>query len=628
MTSTDTLVTREAWLGRVRSGSGFLDAERQMGDRLESGAAVFSVPESDQAARKTTVVRRRGQICIFTGHLFNRRELSEELVRQGEYPKDASDSAAELVLEGYRQWGAEVLARLEGVFVLALWDQRAETLLAARDPMGLHPFYYALAGRELVFSWDAETVRRHPGVPRELDRIVLAEYLMNRWMSQEETAFQGVRRLPPAHGLSFHRGRLQVFRYWDPAPLGQGLRWVTREEISRFPELLRKAVERTMECGRTGILLSGGLDSIGVAAMASEIASERQWPAPRALSVIFSGEFSEEPVQRRVAEALGFPQTFVDMRDYRSGRGLLGRLVDCTAGYPWPPLNVFSPAYSDLLRRARSQGCEVVLTGEGGDEWLTVGPDYAADLIRSGRWRELARLARTVLRSWNLPVLPALRNLLWTHGLRTLARSWIWRRAPWLALRRRRQLIQQAIPAWLAPDPALRRELVERFEGWGRPGDGDSFYVTATREYLSHPLISIAAEENFYRDTMAGITTMHPYLDRQLVDFLLRTPPELLNSGDRSKAPVRQTLAERFPQLGFEKQRKVKASKFNEEIYRREGPGLWQELGQARLMAELGIVELAAFHEMLETCLRSDHLTLVHRFWHAAGTEAWVRCHI
>ncbi len=611
------------WQGWIRAGDGFpAVAESPDRRRLELGAAVFSLPAPD-CARTTSWTQRQQQFCIFTGYLFNLEDLARELNCEGQ----ARPTPAEIVLAGYRGWSDDVLPHLQGVFAFALWDGPKRALLCGRDAMGLHPFFYSLVGGELIFSWDAETVRRHPQVPRAVNRVVLAEDLVHRWIDRQETHFQGVRRLPAAHWLQFHQGRLEVACYWDPLPPGGQVRWATREELAEFPGLLQKAVERTMQFGPAGILLSGGFDSISVAAWASQIAATRRWPTPRAFCLDFPGRFSEKPVQESVAEALGLAYSFRSMREYANGRGLLGRLLDQSALYPWPAMNSFAHAYSDLLQLARSQGCSLVLTGEGGDEWLTVSPLYAADLLRSGSWAELARLMRTILRCWTVPVLPALRSVLWTCGLRPVVRDWIWRRARGLAMRRRRQLVSRAMPPWFAPDPDLRRELTERFERWETSTCDDSFYLGAIRESLTHPLLSVAAEETFYRDKIAGLSTFHPYLDRTLVDFLARTPPELLNSGGRSKALIRKALAERFPQLGFEKQKKILVSRFNADLYREAGPVLWKELGPAHSLAELGIVRLNAFHDALAESVRSNTLSVVHRVWHGANLEMWARCH-
>jgi asparagine synthetase B (glutamine-hydrolysing) len=562
--------------------------------------------------------------CLFSGFLWN----ADELARDPAGSPQPLSSPAEIVLDRYRRWGEGLLDRLDGVFALVLWDARSRTLLCARDPLGHHPLFYAQAGGELIVSWDPRALRKHPRVSPDLDPVVIAEDLIHRLSDQEETHFRAVRRLPAAWALRWRRRRLETFRYWDPCPVGKPIQWLTPDEVAQFPELLRAAVERTTRFGPVGILLSGGFDSVSVAAWACEIARDAGRPMPQAFSLLFDGEFSEETTQRRVAEMLGLRHTCSRIRSYLDGKGLLGRLLEFGEHNPWPPLNQFSPAYIDLLHQARAQGCRAILTGDGGDEWLCVTPTYAADLIRAGQLDGLVRLVRTKLRSWKLPKLASLRSVLWTLGLRKVLRDWVWHHAPAVAAWRRRRLLPRALPPWLAPDPAVRRELERRYELLDRVYRQDTYYLADTRAGFSHPLTTLCAEENFFRDRLVGLPAFHPYLTRPLVDFLLRTPPELLNAGGRSKALVRNLVAQRFPKLGFERQKKLLATELNRDICRREGPLLWNELGQARALGALGVVDVPRFHAGFAEWLNADSLSVVHRVFHGANLEAWARRHI
>jgi asparagine synthase (glutamine-hydrolysing) len=596
-----------AWTGRVGQEGGL---QFQPGEEAD--------PRSCQA-------RAGALAAFFSGYLFDTEVLQKELDTAG---NAGPVSPAAIVLEGYRRWGEGVLDRLQGVFALAIWDQREEILLCARDAIGLHPLFYSQPGRHFLFSWDAETLRRQPEVSSDLDAVVVAEDLIHRFSNVHETHYRGVRRLPSGHALRFRQGRVEVFPYWNPAPPGRPIRWVTREEVTEFPNLLARAIERAVRIGPAGILLSGGLDSISVAIPAAEITARLGWPAFRAYCMEFPGQYNEASIQRGVAEALGMSCTFRSMRDYFEGRGLLRRVLEQSQLYPWPAINIYAPGYTDLLWTARSDGCKVVLTGEGGDEWLCVTPIYAADLIRAGQFGELFRLVRTTMGYWKLGLVPGLRNALWTCGARAVARDWMWRRFPQIAMRRRRQLLPQALPDWLAPDPGLHRELEERFLRWNRDPCHGSFYLDAIRETTVHPLVSMACEESFYRDLHTGVPCMHPYQDRQLVEFLLRTPPDLLNDGGQSKALVRGPVARRFPELGLLHQKKMTSSRFNQDLYRRECPPLWRELGGAQFLAQMGVVQLDTFHGMLDRSLASKTLSVTHRVWHGANVEAWVRSHV
>ena len=618
------VVCAPAWRGWVSKGDPCLTRHEAGTDTVQLDGVVFSLPDPEEA-KTSTWVRDSGDFCVFSGYLYNHREMAADLrVREeGRLPAD-------LALAGYRRWGATVLEKLEGSFACAFWDGSARRLVGGRDAIGLHPFFYSLTCEGLVFSWDLDTVLRHPAVSRELNRTVLAEHLTHHWWNPHETFFRAVCRLPAGHGLKFEAGRLELFRYWNPVPPGGPIRWTTRQELPEFPVLFRKAIEGAMECGngRAGILLSGGLDSVSVAAEAQKIAQQNGWPPPHALSVIFPAEGSEEPMQRSVAQTLQLPQSFTRVEDYESGPGLLQGSLALSCAGPSPPTFVFAPPFQDLLKLAASKGCQVVLTGDGGDETLGVTPVYTADLIRSGDWLGVVRLFRTLGRYWPAPFGQGVRQILWTYGLRAVLRDWIWRQAPGLALRCRRQLVPRAIPDWVAPDPELRRELIERFEQhWDRQTNQHGFYVTFIDNWLRHPLPQMIFEEQFFRNAAAGIPTLHPYWHRPMVEFLLRTPPEILNSGDRWKSLARAGMVSRFPELGFDRQKKLIATDAPRQLLQREGPGLWQTLGPAKSMAALGLVHLERYHAMLQRSAESDRAMDLYNLWHGAGTEAWVRSH-
>jgi asparagine synthetase B (glutamine-hydrolysing) len=308
-----------------------------------------------------------------------------------------------------------------------------------------------------------------------------------------------------------------------------------------------------------------------------------------------------------------------------------------------PIQNPWLPAYRWLAGQASQRGCDVILTGSGGDEWLTVTPVYAADLLRSGRFLELARLGRTQARSFN--VAPALlaRNLVWRFGMRQLlvhrggavAQRWL----PETYTGRKVQRLQQKLVTrpWLAPDPELRRELRERDEEYAsRPTDDDALPLSGPREYfrecrqaLTHPLVSMEAEEVFEYSRGVGVEVVHPYWDTRLVEFLHATPPELLNQGGRSKGLIRSMLGRRFPDLGFERQRKaITASYFGSAVLS-QAPQVWKDMGGARVLAEAGIVDLDACAHLYEARpdgSAADH-TVTDPMWELVTVEGWLRRH-
>ena len=201
--------------------------------------------------------------AVFAGTLYSRSEWAHSV--------GVSDglSDAELLAHAYVRWGNGLLDRVRGIFALAVWDRDAETLLAARDPLGLYPLFFSDGPDRLVFSNSIDALTRQPDVSSAVNLPSIVDHLRHRWPYTDETFFEKVRRVPAGHALESQRGRLRVWRYWDPLPPDMKIDWVREDELGHFDELLEQAVERCRGRRPTGIFLSGGLDSVSIAAVAA-----------------------------------------------------------------------------------------------------------------------------------------------------------------------------------------------------------------------------------------------------------------------------------------------------------------------------------------------------------------------
>src|SRR5690606_24270034 len=201
------------------------------------------------------------------------------------------------------------------------------------------------------------------------------------------------------------RGTASLRRYWDPFAEDVEVTWLREEDLDHFDDVLRRAVARSFEGGAPSIFLSGGLDSIAVAVAATDLARARGQEPPLALSLIFPDKVADESdVQVGVARQLGLEQVCLPMKDAVGPRGLLAEALEMSAGWPQPMWNIWSPAYMQLATRAAAGGRQLILTGRGGDEWVTVTPYVMADQLRrgdlAGMWRLLAARHRSENLSW------------------------------------------------------------------------------------------------------------------------------------------------------------------------------------------------------------------------------------
>jgi hypothetical protein len=279
----------------------------------------------------------------------------------------------------------------------------------------------------------------------------------------------------------------------------------------------------------------------------------------------------------------------------------------------------------------RARGYNAVLTGGGGDEWLCVTPLLAADLIRAGDVRGLVRHAKSMQRSFNLPWWTVWRNALWVFGLRQLVGATVGsalrRVAPARLEAHRRRAAEAPVLDWVAPDPELRDEMTRRnLDAWPeRPKDG--WYRHDLRNGLDHAVTAMEMEEFFENARLTGVRTLCPYMDPDLVDFLYRVPPELLDKGGRAKGLVRHELARRFPELGFDRQKKLTAVSYSRGVVLEQGERAWQGSGGAPTLAELGVIDQKAFEQELQAIV-SGRRDRVFHVSDVLNLEAWTRSRI
>jgi asparagine synthase (glutamine-hydrolysing) len=272
---------------------------------------------------------------------------------------------------------------------------------------------------------------------------------------------------------------------------------------------------------------------------------------------------------------------------------------------------------------ARSRGIRVMLTGNGGDEWLGVTPFLASDLIRAGDIVGLLGLYWSSVRSFHRSPIHCARNIFWSYGLRPILKDAAFRYLPRWAARQRRP---GELPHWLAPDPELRRRLSERLQPPPLQPVSGSVYVRDLNDMIQHWVVTWVLEEFYYRSHGRGITYFHPYWSRPLAEFLLRVPPSLLNEGGRSKGMARRMLAERFPGLGFERQKKyVDRSGYYAQTVAHQWSGIWRQYAPDSALARAGIVDAPGLEQAMQAAAANTHRAGCVAQW--LSTEAWLRAH-
>ncbi|MFO7544716.1 MAG: asparagine synthase-related protein [Trueperaceae bacterium] len=572
--------------------------------------------------------------------------FQDELRRVLGLARDAGRAA--IAVAAYRRWGEALPTKLVGRFAIVLYDAHEDRLMAVRDRVGMVPLFRRALGRDggmaggdaavgHDFALSADAFANAGDGKPALDLEVVAAFLARLRPDLPETFLDGVKRVPPGHVLVMEAGEERTTRHWFPPVVGEDTDWVKESDLPRFGELLDQAVARALQGEPAAIFLSGGLDSVSVAAAAAERCAREGTPAPLALSLLFPDDVSEEHLQRGVAEKLGFDLIAIPLEEALGSRGLLAAGLDLAARLPSPQQNVWSPAYDRLSGEGILRGARSILTGGGGDEWLTVSPLIAADYLRRGQVAALVRYIVALRRSLDIRTRHLTRNVLWTNGAKPLLRGALHDARERLvpgskAARRRRDLEARVaeLPRWIGPG-AVRSALADRvlrrvpMASPSRPAERRSLYFREARANLDHPLFALDVEEIYETGRRVGAPQFDVYWDADLVEFLYRVPPHLLNRGGRSKGLVRDDLARRFPGFGFDRQKKLVSRNFFAETIFREGPAAWKELGGAEALAGHGLVDAAGVDAFVRDTFDVRDVRAIDQVWRLMSLEAWVR---
>jgi asparagine synthase (glutamine-hydrolysing) len=320
---------------------------------------------------------------VQNGELYNYRELRRELERAGHTFRTRGDT--EVLLHLYEQHGDGFAERLRGMFAVAIWDAPRRRLVLARDRFGIKPLYYRATGDELAFASELRALPRG-----EIDLDALEAFLAFNSIPAPLTIFREARKLPPGHLLLWEDGRVRLERFARPAPVpADELR--DDEEAELVEELrarLRDSVRAHLVSDvPVGVLLSGGVDSALLAALAAEESTEPL----RTFSIGFEERsFDELGDARRVAERYGTQHRELVLRP--DAALLLPALAE-TFDEPFADSSAL-PTY--LVSELAASDVKVALSGEGGDELFGGYYTYAADLL-AARVGGLARLARPLV---------------------------------------------------------------------------------------------------------------------------------------------------------------------------------------------------------------------------------------
>jgi asparagine synthase (glutamine-hydrolysing) len=296
-------------------------------------------------------------------------ELREELRTSGVRFRTQTDT--EVVIYGYLAWGARFLDRLNGMFALSLYDQRTGQLLIARDRAGEKPLYYRHAEQTLYFASELKALLAMPGLPRRMSLRGLDAYLAYGFVPGDLCLLEGYQKLPPGHALRYSvaTDRLNVFSYWELPEPSDPNRVVEADLEQELEALLTDAVNRQLVADvPVGILLSGGVDSSIIAALAARVRGKVQ---TFTVGMPGHGGFDERPHAALVARHIQSEHHEL------VAEPVTAELLPTMAAQFDEPIADSSMLPTYLVSRAIRKHATVALGGDGGDELFGGYPHYS-----------------------------------------------------------------------------------------------------------------------------------------------------------------------------------------------------------------------------------------------------------
>jgi asparagine synthase (glutamine-hydrolysing) len=527
---------------------------------------------------------------LHNGEIYNYLELREELRAKGHRFRTETDT--EVILAAYREWGEMCVERFNGMWAFVIWDGERKALFASRDRFGVKPFYYRTDGSRFAFASEPWVLRRGGSNLR-----AVRDYLEQGYLDQgDETFFDGVLRLPPAHSLTFDRHGLRLRRYWQLEPHAP-----PADPVAAVRETFLDAVRLQLRSDvPVGTCLSGGIDSSAIAVAVRYHGHERQ----KTVTAYFDDAgFDERPYARAVVDRTGAKAHWVSFTP--------GELVDDlpaivqAQGEPFGSTSICASWY--VMREAKRAGLTVMLDGQGGDEILAGYRAFfgyrLADLIRGGRVAEATaelrafaavngpRWAAVALVGPHLPERVRLEARARLRGTATLA-------APEL----RRLDPAPAANGTVFPD-RLRRQLQLVLTHRGLP------------ELLRY-------ED---RNSMAhSLEARVPLLDHRLVELAFSLDGSALIHRGETKSILRRALADLLPPTVRDRRDKLGFVTPEARFFRGALGDLAADAFASQSFRDRGLVDVRAARGRLEAHRRGD-IRAGMELWRALNLELWAR---
>lgn len=569
------------------------------------GHRRLAILDLSEAGRQPMLSEDGAVGVVFNGCIYNFLELRGELERQGHRFRSNCDT--EVLVQGYREWGADQLARrIRGMFAIGIWDEPRRTLFLIRDRLGVKPLVYSQTGRKLAFASTVQALRA-ANFASELDPMAVLEFLEFGYITDARSIFVGVSKLPAGSILEWRAGQESTTRrYWALPSAEERSRITFEEAVEETERLLIEAVRLRLQSDvPIGALLSGGIDSTlvcwALAKLNANIAT---------FTVSTPGDAADEaPAARETARLLGVPHQVVTLP--AEGSEILGELTRAY-GEPFAPQSALA-----MLRvsRAVKPHATVLLTGDGGDD-VFLGYEFHHHYLRAQAIaRKLPPAAGPIWRGLIRPAVnlfPRLRRPKHfvdyiTGGLGAMTRA-----HDGLPFYRDRQILGERLSGLELADRQIPLSSAS-----ARKLLGEMLEYQQRTWFVSHFLTKVDGATMFH-----ALEARSPFLDHTMWEFAAKLPYELRLRNGEYKSVLREIVRRRIsPEIA--RRGKQGFTIPVEKWLLRDWSAALEPLRENSLLIEAGWLRAEALGRVLDEARRRERLPI--QLWFVLVLEKWLR---
>ncbi len=531
---------------------------------------------------------------VYNGEVYNFRELRGELQALGHRFHTQSDT--EVVLEAYAEWGTGAFGRFNGMWGLAILDERGASpkLVLSRDHLGIKPLYYARLDGRLLFASEIKAILADEAFPRRVNTQAMSDYLAHGLFDHTDaTFFEGVANVPAASVVEIDADGLRSTRYWTPVLAEDG-----PTDPAAFRALFERAVARRLVSDvPVGTCLSGGLDSSSITTVLAEQLRAGMPDAAslggrlKTFSAVFPGDAIDESAYIDTVVGITSAESH---RVAPSHADLMGELDRWVWQVELPMVSSAPFAMWKVMQLAHGQ-VTVLIDGQGGDELLG-GYDvypyvYLRELLRKRRW---SRFLLEAIR-WRDVVMP-------------------------LAVTRLRARIRRVDDTTLLQPAFMRAH---------RPPKDDRVHDDLKKRLVQDLTVYSLPPLLRYEDRISmasSIETRLPFLDQELVDAALRLPSWAIMGHGWNRRILREALRKTLPAAIYRRRKKIGFTTPEFRWFRDEQPALERILHSPSFTARPYWDGPAVADAFAEACAGRRPRSLF--FWRVINAEIWLRVYI